>query len=117
MQVSLDSAKYKLVEEHLARLKDEFRKNLDERILKIETCWIAAKDPELAENALAVVIHEVHRLAGTAASFGFHAIGEEAAHLDARLQSALQQSFSWSMFEEFDSKIEYLLDLLEAELP
>lgn len=105
------------IEQALLALRKSFCDGLDERICRIETAWVSAKNAgmDIAE-ALAVVEFEAHRISGVAGSLGLGHLGTQAHDLEALIMATPKTALSGDHLAELDARINGFLDLLEQEL-
>ena len=80
-----------VAEQKLAALRDRFAASLTERIDEIESAWArAAKDA--TGRALGEVVAKAHKLAGSAGTFGFAAVGAVANRINILAAMAAERS-------------------------
>lgn len=105
------------IEQALFTLRKNFCDGLDERICRIETAWVSAKNGSMdMGNALAVVEFEAHRISGVAGSLGLKQVGRQAHELEARIMATPKSASSDHDQAALDTQINGFLDLLEQEL-
>lgn len=89
----------------LLELKLKFAEQLKPRLAEIQAAWCemtgAAPDAPTTAKARETLHHNVHYLAGAAVTFGFAALGANAAELDPRLERAVL-SDGRSLREDWD---------------
>jgi HPt (histidine-containing phosphotransfer) domain-containing protein len=105
------------IEQALRTLRNNFCDGLDERICRIETAWVSAKNGSMdMGEALSVVEFEAHRISGVAGSLGLKDVGTQAHELEARIMATSPKAVSDHDQAELDTQINGFLDLLEQEL-
>ncbi len=67
------------------RLRQQYLESLPGRMAGLESAWETAQATGSGPEALAALHQQVHRLAGSAAMYGFAAIGQAARAVEARL--------------------------------
>lgn len=96
--------------ERVALQKARYLQSLPDKKMRIEDCWRALHHhgwtPELSGN----LITEVHRLSGSAGSYGFSALSQAAQKLDLLLARDVIAGTSGS---EHENLIEALLDAID----
>lgn len=70
----------------MAAVSAEFRADLPPRIAGIDALWGQISHGEHTPQRMAELIRAVHKIAGSAATFGFSAVGEAAAAAESRLE-------------------------------
>ncbi len=77
-------------ERKLAALRERFAASLAERIGEIESAWTRATK-DATGGALGEVVAKAHKLAGSAGTFGFAAVGAVASRIEVLAATAAQQ--------------------------
>lgn len=104
-------------EQALLTLRNNFCDGLDERICRIETAWVSAKNGSMdMGDALSVVEFEAHRISGVAGSLGLKRLGTQAHELEARIMATSKSALQEHDLAELDTRINGFLDRLEQEL-
>lgn len=98
--------------QQLENLRQSYRDQLPERLRHIDAAWAEVR-VGLAEDTLRSLHRLVHKLAGSAACFGFAALGERATAAEMQLEEMLQGSRDCQAVE----KLELLLNALREALP
>jgi periplasmic divalent cation tolerance protein len=62
---------------------------LPQRIAEIQTGWLVVRAQPTDSAALAILTMAVHSLAGSAGSFGYARLGEQARHIELEIESRL----------------------------
>lgn len=70
-----------------AKLLRAYVESLPRKRARIEECWVRVQATDFSSAAMAELRTLAHRLAGSAGSYGFEALGETAAALDEALDS------------------------------
>lgn len=113
------------VAEKLELLKQRFKhRALDDIQAVLSAVRGADRDP-VSRDGLSLAYQGLHRLAGSAGTFGFHALGDEARSLELMLKPYLEvspggfpassDSFDQILTEQFFHRIERMAELLTVE--
>jgi len=96
-------------QQFLARQQEIYLRSLPDKKARLEKTWNAIKregwETELAET----LQMEIHRLSGSAGSYGFNSLGKAAQRLDLMMADS---SFFKNPGAEFDAKFGGLMDAL-----
>lgn len=92
------------------QIKQQFLRDLDERILDLEALRQMVVRGDRPDQALAEIVHRAHKIRGVAATFGLHALGEAAAKVDDTYSTTRA---TWPTLAPL---IETLLDQMERAL-
>lgn len=74
-----------LARERHAKLLRAYAASLPEKQARIEECWLQVQATDFSPGSMSRFRDLAHRLAGSAGSYGFEALGEAAAALDEAL--------------------------------
>jgi hypothetical protein len=72
--------------QRMAEVSAEFRADLPARISGIDALWVQITHGEHSPQRMADLILAVHKIAGSAETFGLAAVGQAAAAAEARLE-------------------------------
>ena len=107
------NGKEQTIEEKLKALRDDYRKHLPSKINEANLLWTTINsgdwDPSLAKN-----FHRyMHTLAGSAPTFGFVEVGQNARKIEAAIKQCLTENKQPST-EEYD-KVSSILAKLSSD--
>ena len=78
--------------ETLARMTEDFARQLPQRLAAIEQAWAACCAAPGDDDALADLRRSLHTLAGTAGTFGRHDVGDRARALEHQVAALLARA-------------------------
>ena len=81
--------------QHLAALGEKYRASIPQRMAAIAAALDSA-DPTPDATALAALHECLHTVAGSAGSFGFRVLGEEARRLEQLLRETMAGAVAWT---------------------
>jgi diguanylate cyclase (GGDEF)-like protein len=74
------------IHNELLSLRNEFRNQLYIQVEEIESAWLSLQSKLKSPDYLDIIFHHVHRISGSAASFGYDALGAESHNLEHKLK-------------------------------
>jgi diguanylate cyclase (GGDEF)-like protein len=111
------------IHNELLSLRNEFKTQLSTQIGEIQTAWKAlqselnANDKPSTAQYLDTVCHHVHRISGSAASFGYESLGLESHNLERKLKDwqESRKTPSAKMLKDITRRLKNLFLLAEQE--
>jgi chemotaxis protein histidine kinase CheA len=94
----------------LAGLRERFRRDLEERIITLESARVRLERTGGDAVAMELIRRECHKLSGIAGSFGFDEIGDRATDIDMAFVRGQ------ALWPAIDGELDALLDAMEQEL-
>ncbi|UGQ48469.1 Hpt domain-containing protein [Massilia endophytica] len=81
--------------ERLKALADKYAAALPERLDAVDRALAAVLAEGAGQPQLEALHHSLHTIAGSAGSFGFRLLGEQARQLEQQVRAMLEQGASW----------------------
>lgn len=106
-----------VLESKLGKLRAAYRSRLKDELEQINLQASAAQESNEALELITTLSHRLHKLAGSAGTFGFHQLGQRARRLERRIQSWLDGNGTDDSFdlERFKRGLTELGNLLDAD--
>ena len=97
------------MDDKMAALQGIYRKSIPEKLQELQQCWQNGEAQAWADDHPGQLRHLVHKLAGSARSYGYQSIGDLAAELDQALEGGRSPA-------ELSDDFERLCTLLHSEI-
>ncbi|MCK5353965.1 MAG: Hpt domain-containing protein, partial [Methyloprofundus sp.] len=102
----------KSIEQELQELKDDYQATLPEKLAEIQQLFLELQQHPTDKQLIEKLTLVVHRLRGTAATYGFFQIGDRAFELEQALVEALKkQYYSRELMHEQLDKLKASIDI------
>ncbi len=115
----MNETKKKAIQEKLAIVRNNYARQLPQRIQEIETGWRQLKETEWNAQSLAALHRKVHSLAGSGGTFGFSDLGRAARNMEVPLKMVLQSGrpATPTQFEKINTCFNFLLKTWRVTAP
>lgn len=97
----------------LAEIRTRFTESLDGRLAELETLFLMLEDCEDPRRVLKEIGLRAHRIAGVAATLGYHGLGQAASSVDQMVAEAIAHPEEKTLIPAM-REIEILLDEMDS---